>query len=212
MMIDVEFRLRGREIPVDHGYRLCSAIARIIPQIHGDRAVGIHAINGSYIGDRMQKVSERSCLRMRIHSDQIDGILPLIGQTLSLGNHTVTVGAPTIRPLVPSVRLYSRLVIIKGFTEPEPFLGATLRQLESLDVKGRPCLVPVSEDLDENSIQIEQDKPRFLRRTLRIHDKEIVGFALHVDELTAEESILLQEKGIGGRRRFGCGVFIADRR
>ena len=43
-------------------------------------------------------------------------------------------------------------------------------------------------------------------------DKEIVGFALRVEELTAEESIRLQEKGIGGRRRFGCGIFVPERR
>ena len=49
------------------------------------------------------------------------------------------------------------------------------------------------------------------RKTFRIHDKQIVGYNLLVSELTAEESIVLQEKGIGGRRKMGCGVFVGIR-
>ena len=35
----------------------------------------------------------------------------------------------------------------------------------------------------------------------------IVGFALAIHDLTDEGSILLQESGLGGRRRMGCGFF-----
>jgi len=31
---------------------------------------------------------------------------------------------------------------------------------------------------------------------------------LHVNGLTAEESIKLQEIGLGGRRHMGCGIFV----
>ena len=43
---------------------------------------------------------------------------------------------------------------------------------------------------------------------IQIKDKSIVGYALRVVGLTAEESIRLQETGLGGRRRMGCGVFL----
>ena len=46
------------------------------------------------------------------------------------------------------------------------------------------------------------------RRTLRIKDKEVVGYEVLVETLTAEESICLQEAGLGGRRHMGCGVFV----
>jgi len=46
------------------------------------------------------------------------------------------------------------------------------------------------------------------RRVMRIKDKTIVGFQVVVAELTAEESITLQEHGLGGRRRMGCGIFV----
>jgi len=51
-----------------------------------------------------------------------------------------------------------------------------------------------------------------VRRTVRIHDREVVGFALRVQDLTAEESLHLQEHGLGGRRLFGCGIFVPDNR
>jgi CRISPR-associated protein Cas6 len=47
-----------------------------------------------------------------------------------------------------------------------------------------------------------------IRRTLQIRDKTIVGFALEVGGLSIADSIRLQELGLGGRHRFGCGVFV----
>jgi CRISPR-associated protein Cas6 len=47
------------------------------------------------------------------------------------------------------------------------------------------------------------------RHVIRIHGKAIVGFSVLVQGLTAEESIRLQEEGIGGRGKMGCGFFVA---
>jgi len=136
----------------------------------------------------------------------------LAGKSLEMDGHQVRVGVPYTRALTPSARLYSRLVVIKGFVEPEAFLEGARRQLDSMGIKGTPYLVEQSHVEQNNREQAQGSHSPFLRRTIRIRDKEIVGFALGVEELTAEESILLQEKGIGGRRRFGCGVFVPDRR
>lgn len=208
MIVDVEFRLRGKELPVDHGYLLCSAISKIIPQLHGDQSVGIHPIKGPYIGDRLLLLTEKSFLRIRIDATRVSQVLPLAGKTLCMGAHKLHVGVPMARALTPATRVYSRLVVIKGFTDPEPFLEAASRQLHELDVKGMPVLIeligaaPQSHDVGMGS------KSKYLRRTTRIHGKEIVGFALRVDDLEPYGSMVLQEKGIGGRRRFGCGLFL----
>jgi len=42
-----------------------------------------------------------------------------------------------------------------------------------------------------------------------VHGKQVVGYPVLVSELTPEESILLQENGLGGRRKMGCGFFEA---
>ena len=84
-------------------------------------------------------------------------------------------------------------------------------KLDTLEVSGEPSLIPTGNAVAENATRGGGTKSAWLRRTLRICDKEIVGFALRVERLTAQESILLQEKGIGGRRRFGCGIFVVAR-
>ncbi len=121
-------------------------------------------------------------------------------------------GTPQTVAMKPTARLYSRLVVIKGFLEPQAFLEAAQRQLEELDVKGKPSLVYQPNVAAANADKNTGSRSPFLRRTIKIRDKEVVGFALRVEELTAEESIRLQEKGLGGRRRFGCGIFISDQR
>lgn len=94
--------------------------------------------------------------------------------------------------LHPRASLYSRLVTIKGFMEPQGFLKAVKRQLEKIGV--------------EAEIKVGE------RRTLRVKDKQVVGFEVAATDLDAEDSIHLQEDGLGGRRRMGCGVFVPWRR
>jgi len=94
---------------------------------------------------------------------------------------------------------------------PGPFLEAVQRQLNELEIRGEPFLIPTGDAVEVNRSRNGGTRSEWVRRTLRIRDKEIVGFALRVEGLTAEESILLQEKGIGGRRRFGCGIFVPAR-
>jgi len=211
-VVDVRFRLEGNLIPVDHGYLLLSAIAQQLPELHGNDEVGIHPISGRLAGNRCLAITEQSFLTLRVSTDRIAGILPLAGKLLSLGEHGVRIGVPQTRTLIPSARLYSRIVVIKGFTLPEKFLAAAGRQLQDMEIRGNPTLVEQSHIAQTNVDKKSGTHSPFLRRTIQIHDKQIVGFALRVGELTAEESIRLQEKGLGGRRRFGCGIFIPDRR
>ena len=211
-LVDVRFRLQGNQIPADHGYHLISAIAQLIPELHSDKEVGLHPISGRPIGNRCIALSRASSLIVRLPAARISQILPLAGKALRIGEDNVRVGTPQTMALKPATRLYSRLVVIKGFLEPQAFLEAAQRQLEELDIKGKPSLVAQPRVAEANVDKHTGTRSAFLRRTIRIHDKEVVGFALRVEELTAEESIRLQEKGLGGRRRFGCGIFIPDRR
>lgn len=211
-IVDVMFRLQGDVIPADHGYQLCSAIARVVPGLHGDQGVGIAPVPGEPCGGRRLRLGPGSHLALRLDAGRIAEVLPLAGQTLQVGGFPILVGVPEVHSLEPAPSLYSRLVVIKGFMEPEPFLAAAQRQLEVLDTQGVAALIPQPVIASMNAASPYGSRSPFLRRTLRIRDREIVGFALRVSGLSAEESIRLQEVGIGGRRRFGCGFFIPDRR
>jgi CRISPR-associated protein Cas6 len=209
--VDVQFRITGTEIPADHGYHLLAAISKILPSLHGDDEVGVHAISGRFVGGRRLALTERSRLTIRLSPDRVAEVLPLAGKSLDVGGSPIRVGVPQMHALMPAARLYSRLVVIKGFLEPTDFLEAARRQLESLEIRGETSLVPQPERVAANADRRGGTHSPYLRRTLRIRDKEIVGFALRVQDLTAEDSIRLQERGLGGRRRFGCGVFLPDK-
>lgn len=208
---DVSFRLTGTTIPADHGYHLYSAVSKVMPEIHDNEEIGIHPINGKIAGNRLMTITDRSRLIIRLPSELIKLVLPLAGKVLSLEKNDIRAGVPQTLALKPVARLHSRLVLIKGFMDPEPFLEAVQRQLDALNIKGKPLLVEQAKVVKANEDKTTGSHSPYLRRTMRIHDKEVVGFALKVEQLTAEESIRLQEKGLGGRRRFGCGIFIPDR-
>ena len=209
--VDVQFNLQGDRIPADHGYLLYSAISKVVKEIHQGEEFGIHAISGRLLGDRMLELVPHSHLTIRLPVERVKDVLPLAGKTLGIGDHRIVVGVPASRALTPSASLYSRLVVIKGFMEPNPFLDAVKRQLVEMKVNGVPSLVSTVGAVKANAERSGGTKSPWIRRTLRIHDKEIVGFAVRIEQLSAEDSILVQEHGVGGRRRFGCGLFIPEK-
>ncbi len=228
--IDLAFNLTGRQIPADHGYLLFGAVARHVPGLHppqqsaADRVPqasqaalwegsGIHPINGWLAGNRRLNLTLRSRLTLRLDAAYIGEAIGLAGKRLMLGDDEVQVGVPRTYALKPAARLYSRLVVIKGFLEPEPFLDAARRQLDERGIDGRVGLIRREREASfEGRSRSGPDRCPFVRRTICIRDKQVVGYAVAVDELTAEDSIRLQELGIGGRRRFGCGIFVPDRK
>jgi CRISPR-associated protein Cas6 len=228
--VDLAFRIIGKSIPADHAYLLYSALHEHIPGLHPRsdhesqqivpsgmptpdgrlwQEVGVHPINGRLIGGRRLELTERSRLTLRLPDARISFVLPLTGKRLQLGSDHLRVGAPEVRVLRPVVRLHARLVVIKGFMTPKPFLDAVQRQLNELEIRGVPSLLirRAVKAVEGRSSETTHNST-VVRRTLRIRDKEIVGYPVEVANLTAEESIRLQEAGLGGRRRFGCGLYM----
>lgn len=187
-VVDLAFRLTGSKILVDHGYALYSAISRLVPEIHEAKDIGVHPIRGNYSGNGELMLRDSSRLVVRMESEQIGQFLKLAGKKLEIDSYGFRVGVPEVRLLRPRAALYSRLVTIKGFMEPAEFLEAAKRQLEKIGVQAE--------------LQVGE------RRTFRIKDKQVVGFEIAVSDLDAENSLRLQESGVGGRRKMGCGIFV----
>jgi CRISPR-associated protein Cas6 len=124
--------------------------------------------------------------------------LPLAGQGLEIARHRLRLGVPSVRALVPAARLAARLVTVKGFTEPAPFLEALGRQLRSLGIEAHA-------GIPQFETGPRAGEPR--RRVVRIQGRRVVGFAVLLEGLTAAGSLDLQEHGLGGRRKLGCGFF-----
>ena len=207
--IDVIFPVGGSTIPRDHGYALYGAIARAIEVVHGNADIGIFPIRGTPGGNNTLLLTDRSTLRFRVPAAKLPVLLPLAGKTLKLNGHLVRIGVPHVAALEPAPVLASPLVLIKladaghkevgGIVTPDAFLGAARRKLEELNIQAEP------------RIQLIRTGPRAgqaRRRVLALKDQTHVGYAMIVQGLTAEDSIRLQEHGLGGRRLMGCGLFL----
>jgi CRISPR-associated protein Cas6 len=200
-MIDLHFPVVGSRLPTDHGYALYSALTEMIPVLHGESIPWrVAGIPGHFAGDGLLRLDpKRSRLRFRLPAENIPIMLPLTGKALTIAGHTIRVGVPLVRPLILAPALMARTVTIKGFVEPAPFLEAVRRQLDGLGVKG-DAGIPITQQGKRAG------KPH--RQVLRIKEKQVVGFAVQVTGLDAQESITLQEHGLGGRGRMGCGFFV----
>jgi CRISPR-associated protein Cas6 len=185
--LDLQFPVTGASLPSDQGYALFAAISRLLPEAHDSDWLALETLPGVARGDGLTQLDARAKLRARVPQSRVPLLLKIAGKKLDVNGHAVRLGAPQIYLLKPSAAVYSRLVTIKGYTEPEPFLEAVCRKLDALGVKGEPVVGP--------------------RRVLKVGNHTVVGFALAVHELSDEASILLQEQGLGGRRRMGCGIF-----
>lgn len=198
-------------LPVDHAYPLFAALCRIVPELHGDRRVGIHPIRGRLLGQRRMHIDRWAQLTLRVSLERLGSFIQIAGHVLDLEGTRLAVGPPYVRALRPAPALRSRLVVIRGFTEPEPFLEAARTQLAALGISNaRVRLVPRRAPRPWERDGRGGQGP-WVRRTVRIHDREIVGYALDVENLAPADSLLLQTVGIGGRRRFGCGLFLPRR-
>lgn len=186
--VDLAFRLNGSAVPVDHGYALYAALSRIVPEIHETKIIGVQPIRGIYSGNGKLQLSDSSRLVLRLPDEDIRSYLKLAGKRLDVDEHPLSIGVPEVRMLLPVARLRAHLVTIKGFLKEKEFLEAAKRQLQNLNVT---CEVLLGQ-----------------RRTFRVKEKQVVGFEVTMTGLTAKDSVSLQENGLGGRRKMGCGVFV----
>lgn len=195
-IVNVAFPAQGRRLPADHGYALYAAIARCAPRLHKAPWLSVELISGIPWGNgTILLPTHGSRLHLRIPAKRYAEIFQLAGKRLEIDGYTIRLGTPSARPLQPASSLYARMVTIKKFMEAEPFLDAARRQIEALGISASLEL-PLDED------------ERFRRRIVRIHDKAVVGFSVVAHGLSDVHSIVLQSRGIGGRRAMGCGAFV----
>jgi CRISPR-associated protein Cas6 len=193
--VELCFPVRGKNLPADHAYALFAACVHLNSEIRQQKTLSILTIPG--FPDRQGKIilTEESCLRIRVPIPQIPLVYKFAGKSIRLGVHEIQIGIPEISMLKPSGKIKSRIVVIKGYSEPQSFLLAAQRQLDKMEISGQ--------------ISIAKDrKGEFCRKTIKVKRFTIVGFTTEVSGLSDEDSLKLQQWGIGGKRHLGCGYFL----
>src|SRR5262245_30114692 len=199
-MLDLLFPVLGETLPTDHAYPLYAALARTVPAFH-DAARGLRFAPLGGVPDAPGKLrlTDRTRLRVRVGDDRIRLALPLAGKRLDVAGHAIRVGVPAVTTLTPAATLSARVVTFKHADDADRFLATARAKLVELGVEGEPAVPVVT-----SGPRVGESR----RRVVRVKGKAIVGYALVVSGLSAEHSVRLQEQGLGGRTRIGCGFFL----
>lgn len=199
-VVDVLFSIDCRRLPVDHAYSLAEALCGAAPWLRGEPGVAVHTVHvaGSQNGwerpehgtDRHLIVSRRTKLTLRVPSHLVEPLRrELKGKTLSVGACPLTLGESKVRSLSAEGTLFARYVVGGlGQTESE-FLDWAVAELAALNIRVRKALCGKTVTLDT------PDGPLHTR-------------SLMLADLAPEESVRLQQQGLGQHRAMGCGIFI----
>ena len=198
--VDVAFPLGGERVPDEHGYGLFGAMCRVLSELHGAPWLSVHPIRGAPLGDGMLGLAQPNrALRLRVHPAQLSRVLSLAGATLSVEGYRVTVGAAEVFALRPAATLAARMVVIRDDVERAEFEQCLHERLAAMGVRA------TAEIPGESTLGAGPHADG--RRVLRIRGQVIVGYPVILRGLSDEHSLRVQTLGIGGRQRFGCGVF-----
>jgi CRISPR-associated protein Cas6 len=199
-IIDLIFDIDCKTLPVDHAYDLSQALADALPWSRDDPRIGIHAIHvaGSQNGwERPEHgsgqrlvLSRRTKLTVRIPSDLAPQLQQALeGKTLDVGGFALSVGKSRPRPLSKQTTLFSRYVVVATHEDENTFLQWAVAELATNDIRVRKALCG-------KKTRLATPLGDLLTRSLMLAD------------LSLEESVRLQQQGLGSHRHMGCGLFI----
>lgn len=201
-IVDVLFAIECRRLPVDHAYRLSAALQAAVPWLAEEPGLGVHSIHvaGSQNGwerpeqgpDAVLMLSRRTRLTIRAPRHRADALIgSLPGSRLNVAGEPFAIGAGKIRPLSQETTLFARYVASATEIEEdeEDFLASAARALDEMAIQVRKALCGKTTSLLGPS------------GTLRTRSLMLAG-------LTRDESLRLQQQGLGPHRLIGCGIFI----
>ena len=203
-MLDLAFPIvEGRVTTIDHGHALYGAVKAAAPHL-AEMRIGIMPLRGQPIEGGLLLLRPRERLRVRLPAGAIPLALPLAGRDLRVGSQLLRLGVPSIDALVPQANLYARtVVVVKGQGGAKPATATAPAQRANRPATEAETIAAIQ------AIAGTGASVRSLRRrTIRIHDVQIPGFEIVVEGLADAASLRLQAEGVGGRRAFGCGIFV----
>ena len=203
MTVDLIFPAAGDDLPTDHAYRLYGALSQLVPAFHEAGGPRFLPLSGEPAPPARLRLTPRSRLRVRVDADRIREVLPLAGKRLDIAGAGVRLGVPEVHPLEPAPALAARVATVKlaagGLPEPDACMASWRKSLAKLGIAGEVG-IPTHRDGDRVGQPV--------RRVVRVKGMKIIGYAVVVSGLSAEDSLRLQERGLGGRTRLGCGFLL----
>jgi CRISPR-associated protein Cas6 len=198
-VIDLAFKVACPTLPLDHAHALSSQLLKVLPWLEDEAFAGVHLIHGAASGNGWYRpedtaneilhLSRRTRMRLRIPRHRLEDAQGLTGHTLDVDGHALEVGAPDVFLLSSLSTLFARYVITGAGTDENIFLNEAARDLKELGIPCRKMLGGIS-------------------HTMQFPDGPVHTRSLMVAELEPEQSVRLQQVGLGEGRSIGCGLFL----
>lgn len=132
---------------------------------------------------------EPGALTVRCPDELVPSLSRLGGRRLDVGGRPLVLGAPVQQQIVSSASLAADFVTASS--------SATKRCMVVDEL-----LAHLRKDVEGAEIHIDREAVKMMVST-----RIVLGYRIELHGLTDEQSISVQEHGLGGRRRMGAGVF-----
>lgn len=185
-VVDVVFGLQGGPLALDYADLLWRAVQGRLPWLADEPGAGIHPLAGVSAGDAEIYLTRRARLTLRLPRHRVAAAEALSGSRLALGEG-VLVGASTVKHLSQITTLYSPFVTV-GLADEAAFQAACQAALAADGISAR--LVCGKAHVGRGG------------------GSEWHGFSLMLFGLSIENSLRVQQQGLGGERKRGCGIFV----
>ena len=121
---------------------------------------------------------------------RIDDARALQGKTLDVNGHALALKAATQRPLSVLTTLFARFLATEpGIEDEEQIMAWVAGQLKPLDIRPRKMLCGTT-------------------HVIKTPQGDVSTRSLMIADLDYDESLRLQQQGLGPHRMLGCGLFI----
>jgi len=177
--------MKGGFVTENYVFDLWNEAVRILPWLNSEEMAGILPLRGS-VSERGLLLSLRSKLVLRLPAEMAVKADVLAGQVLHVGNCVLQLGSVSERRLQPYATLHSKLV--KSEESEEIFLDTVAAKLEEMGINCK-WICGRSQSIAGAGMNL-------------------LGYSLVLHDLNQEDSLQIQRVGLGGSRRYGCGIFV----
>lgn len=195
-MIDVAFKINCKTLPYDHAFSLSNEITKHLPWLEDNELTGIQTLHGPESGNGWTRaeneeifLSKRTRLILRIPKSEYHETCKLEGETLKVLGNDIKVGKASKKPFLTVRDLICRFVLTDDDLDESDFLKYVAKEFESHEIHLRKAICGKTKSFTINGNQ------KFTR-------------SLMIADLSKENSIKLQDVGVGIGRIFGCGIFL----
>lgn len=198
-IVDINYKVSCKTLPLDHAQALTDALYTALPWLKSEPETAIHAIHVAESGNGWMRpdnpetdvlhLSRRTRMTLRVPQHRIKDAEELNGQTLDVAGNSLTVGDHSIKKLSKLTTIFARYMAASQVDDEAAYLEEVYQLLQDKGIRPKKMM----------SGRIQK---------IRSHEGEVTTRMLMLADLEIEESIKLQQGGLGVGRHLGCGIFI----